>query len=53
MVYKVFGKKSTGSGLKNEILSKVNNLQISFINQSCENFKKEKFIHHLKIIFRV
>ena len=27
------------------------NVQMNFINQSSENFKKEKFIHHFKTIF--
>ena len=34
-------------------LNKINNLQMNFINQLLENFKKEEFILHLKIIFGV
>ena len=49
MVYKFFDKKSKGSGLMNQII----NWQMNFINQLLENFKKEKFIHHIEIIFRV
>ena len=50
MVYKFFDKKSSGSGmvlLMNQIMSS----HISFINQLLENSEKEKFIHHLEIIF--
>ena len=34
-------------------LNKINNSQMNFMNQSLENFKKERFIHHLKTIFEV
>ena len=40
MVYKFFDKKSTGSGIKNVKLNKINNLQMNFINQLLENLKK-------------
>ena len=56
MVYKFFDKKSaslnksSGSGIANEPNYQ---LQMSFINQLLENFKKEKFIHLLETIFGV
>ena len=56
MVYKFFDKKpsslnkSSGSGIANEPNYQ---LQMSFINQLLENFKKEKFIHLLEAIFGV
>ena len=34
-------------------LRQINNLQMNFINQLLEKFKKEKFILHLKTIFGV
>ena len=34
-------------------LCQINSLQMNFINQLLENFKKERFIHHLKTIFGV
>ena len=46
MVYKFFDKKSTGSGIKNEIK------QNQQLTNELENLKK-KCIHHLKIIFGV
>ena len=50
MVYKFFDKKSSGSGIINELNYQLaNNLH----NQLLKNFKKEKFILHLKIIFGV
>ena len=52
MVSKFFDKKSTGTGIKMK-LNKIKNLQMNFINQLLEHFKKEKFIHHLKAIFGV
>ena len=50
MVYKFFDKKSKGSGIINEPNYQLAN---NFINQLLENLKKEKFIHHLEIIFGV
>ena len=56
MVYKFFDKKSaslnkySGSGIANKPTYQ---LQMSFINQLLENFKKEKFIHLLETIFGV
>ena len=47
MVYKFFDKKSSGSG--NQIISR----QMNFTNLLLETIKKEKYIHHLKIIFGV
>ena len=35
------------------LMIQIINWQMNFINQLLENFKKEKFIHHLEIIFRV
>ena len=52
MVYKFFDKKSTGSGIKNEIKQNqqlTNELHKPII----KILKKEKFIHHLKTIFGV
>ena len=51
MFYTFFDKKSTGSGIKNEI--KQNRQQMNFTNQLLEKLKIEKFIHHLKTIFGV
>ena len=58
MVYKFFDIKSKGSGISALLANKSANKQIinwemNFINQLLENFKKEKFIHHLEIIFGV
>ena len=48
MVYKFFDKKSSGSCFAtNQIIT----WQMSFINQSLKNLRKEKFIRHLKVIF--
>ena len=41
MIIRFFDKKSTGSGIKNEI-NKINNLQMNFINQLLENLEKKK-----------
>ena len=46
MVYKLFDKKSIGSGVNEEDLKLMN-----FINRLLENFKKEKCVHLLKTIF--
>ena len=50
MVYKVFDKS-----LKEVVLlmNQIINQQMNFINQLLEHFKKEKFIHHIEIIFGV
>ena len=50
MIYKFFDKKSKGSGITNE-----SNYQLpsELHKQLLKNFKKEKFILHLKIIFGV
>ena len=48
MIYNFFDKKSKGSGIINEPNYQLAN---NFINQLLENSKKEKFIHHLEIIF--
>ena len=58
MVYKVFDKnqKEVVFSLRLQINLQINqiiNWGMNFINQLFENFKKEKFIHHLEIIFRV
>ena len=50
MLYIFFDKKSNGSGIANELNY---HWQMNFINQLIENFKKEKFIHHLETIFGV
>ena len=56
IVYKFFDKmsvllyKSKGSGIINEPNYQLTN---NFINQLLENFKKEKLIHHIEIIFGV
>ena len=47
MVYKCFDKKKLLEEVLKIKLKKINNLQMNFINQLLENFKKEKFIHHL------
>ena len=50
MVYKLFDKKSTGSGIaNNDIKQKLKN----YTNQLLENLEKEKFILGLEIIFEV
>ena len=49
MVYRFFDKKSEGSAIVN---NKENVLR-NFINQLLKNFRKEKFILHLEIIFGV
>ena len=51
MVYKFFDKKSSGSGIS--LMNQIINWQMNFINQLFKNFKKEKFIHLLEIIFGV
>ena len=43
MVYKFFDKKSSGGGITNE--------PKNYISLLLENFKKEKYIHHLETIF--
>ena len=59
MVYKFFDKKSASfdkskrSGIINEPNYQLANELIIIINQLLENLKKEKFIHHLEIIFGV
>ena len=50
MVYKFFDKKSTCTGVENEIKQN-EQLVENCKNQLLENLKKEKYIHHLKIIF--
>ena len=35
------------------LMNQIMNWQMNFINQLLENFKKEKFIHHLETIFGV
>ena len=50
MVYKFFDKKSSGSGITNELNYQLaNELHKPIIKK----FKKEKFIHLLKIIYGV
>ena len=50
MVHKFFGKKSKGSGIINEPNYQLaNELHKPIIRK----FKKEKFIHHIQIIFGV
>ena len=49
MVYKLFDKKSSGSGIANE----PNYQQMNLINQLLKNSKKEKFLHLLETIFAV
>ena len=58
MVYKFFDKnqKEVVFLLRlqiNLLMNQIIDWQINFINQLLENFKKEKFIHHLEIIFEV
>ena len=58
MVYKFFDKKSKGSGISASLANKsandqIINWQMNFINQLLENVKKEKFIHHIGIMFGV
>ena len=50
MVYKFFDKKSKGSGINNEPNYQLAN---ELHNPITRKFKKEKFIHHLEIIFGV
>ena len=50
MVYKFFDKKSKGSGINNEPNYQLANELHKPITRK---FKKEKFIHHLEIIFGV
>ena len=52
MVYKLFDKKSVGSGVNMQAIS-YNNWLKNYTNQFLENFKKEHFILDLKIIFGV
>ena len=47
MVYKFFDKNLVEVVLLNQIIS----WQMKFINWLLENFKKEKYIHHLETIF--
>ena len=47
MIIRFFNKKSTGSGIKNEI-NKINNLQMNFINQRLENLEKGKVCSSFK-----
>ena len=49
MVYKFLKKSLKEVVLRNQII----NWQIKFVNQLLENFKKEKFIHYIEIIFGV
>ena len=51
IVYKFFDKnlKELVFSLMNQII----NRQMNFMNQLLENLKKEKFIHHIEIIFGV
>ena len=51
IVYKFFDKKNPKKVVL--LMNQVINWQMNFINQLLENSKKEKFIHHLKIIFGV
>ena len=58
MIYMFFDKTSKGSGISTSLANKsaknqIINWQMHFINQLLENVKKEKFIHHLEIIFGV
>ena len=49
MIYKVFYKKTSGSGIK----SMPNQQLVKELDQLFENLEKEKCIHHLKIVFGV
>ena len=49
MVYNLFDKKSSGSGIANE----PNYQQMNLMNQLLKNSKKEKFLHLLETIFGV
>ena len=49
VVYMLFDKKSSGSGIANE----PNYQQMNLINQLLKNSKKEKFLHLLETIFGV
>ena len=51
MFYKVFDKKSSGSGVAAK--SQTINLQMNFISRLLENLGDKKFIHLLGRIFRV
>ena len=57
MVHKIFHKKSTGSGIKNEIKQNqqlANELHKPIMRKlKKKKKKKEEFIHHLKTIFGV
>ena len=55
MGYKFFDKKSAWLDKSKVILlmNQIINWQMNFINQLLENSKKDKFIHHLEIIFGV
>ena len=56
MVYKFFDKKSKGSGLKHihtKLIPQNEQLPDELHKPILENFKKEKYIQHLKIIFGV
>ena len=50
MVYKIFDKKYSGSGVATEPII---NLQMSFIDRSLENLRSEKFTHPLETIFEM
>ena len=50
MFYKLFIKSPKEVVL---LMNRIISWQVNFINQLLENFKKEKFIYHLKIIFGV
>ena len=50
MVYKFFDKKSKASVL---LMNQIINWEINDIKLLLENLKKEKFIHHIEIIFGV
>ena len=49
MIYKVFYKETSGSGIK----SMPNQQLVKELDQLFENLEKEKCIHHLKIVFGV
>ena len=56
MVYKVFDKKSAGSGAKHvntKFTPQNQQLAEELHKLSSENLKKEKYTQHLKIIFGV
>ena len=50
MVYKIFDKKYSGSGVATEPII---NLQMSFIDRSLENLRSKKFTHPLETIFEM